>query len=404
MPALTICDGVVEVGSAHDDRHLFDALMPTTFGTTYNAYVVAGSRATAIVDTVDPDKTATLMCNLADAKVERIDYVVCLHTEQDHSGSVRAVLEKWPDAQLVGSKKVAEFMSTHHHIPESRFHLIGEGDVLDLGGKTLRFTLTPFAHWPDNTMAFLEEDRILFSNDLFGSHYSTEKIFATVGRDQIQAARDYYAEIFMPFANHVRKYVAKARSLAPVMVAPSHGPVWWKPEQVFSLYDEWLSDVVKPTVVIPFVTMHGSTGVLVERLASRLAENGVSAICRDIASDPPNLMLETGHMVSDLVDSAALVIAAPAVLGGAHPAAAFAAVLATAMKPGVRYFGLVSSFGWGARIVENMEFYTAGLKAERLQPFLVKGLPTEEDLKRLDAYALDLADKVKAVAASSAKV
>jgi flavorubredoxin len=400
MPALTICDGVMEVGSAHDDRQLFDCLMPTTFGTTYNSYVVAGTRATAILDTVDPDKTSTLLRNLADAKVDRVDYIVCLHTEQDHSGSVRAVLEKWPDAQLVGSKKVAEFMSTHHHIPESRFLLIGEGDVLDLGGKTLRFTLTPFAHWPDNTMAFLEEDRILFSNDLFGSHYSSEKIFATAGRDQLQAARDYYAEIFMPFAPHVRKYVAKARSFDPVMIAPSHGPVWWKPEAVLSLYDEWLSDVVKPVVVIPFVTMHGSTGVLVERLASRLAENGVSAICRDIASEPPNLMLESGHMVSDLVDAAALVIAAPAVLGGAHPAAAFAAILATAMKPKVRYFGLIGSFGWGSRIAENMETYTAGLKAERLAPFLVKGLPTEEELGRLDVYAVELAEKVKAAAKS----
>ncbi len=403
MPALSICDGVMEVGSAHDDRHLFDSLMPTTFGTTYNAYIVAGSRATAILDTVDPEKTATLMRNLADAKVERIDYVVCLHTEQDHSGSVRAVLEKWPDAQLVASKKVAEFMATHNHIPESRFLLIGEGDVLDLGGKTLRFTLTPFAHWPDNTMAFLEEDRILFSNDLFGSHYSTEKIFATVGRDQIQAARDYFAEIFMPFASHVKKYVAKARSFDPVMVAPSHGPVWWRPEAVFSLYDEWLSDDVKPVVVIPFVTMHGSTGILVERLASRLAEHGVSAICRDIASEPPNLMLETGHMVSDLVDAAALIVAAPTVLGGAHPAAAFAAILATAMKPHVRYFGLIGSFGWGTRIAEMMESYTAGLKAERLEPFLVKGLPTDEDLLRLDDYAADLAAKVKAVSKPAAE-
>ncbi len=396
MPALTLRDGVVEVGSAHDDRHLFDALMPTTFGTTYNAYLVVGKTATALIDTVDPEKTEILLGNLKEAGAERIDYLICLHTEQDHSGSVRAVLERWPDAVLVGTKKVAEFMETHNHVPQERFRLVADGDVLDLGGRTLRFIPVPFAHWPDNTMAWLAEDRILFSNDLFGSHYSTGKIFATVGRDQLQAARDYYSEIFMPFVTHVRKYLAKARALDPEMIAPSHGPVWFRPETILGLYEEWLSDDVKPVVVIPFVTMHGSTEVLVERLASRLAEHGVSAVCRDIASKPANLMLETGHMVSDLVDAAALVIASPSVLGDAHPAAVFAAFLAAAMKPKVKYFGLIGSFGWGTRIAETMASHTVGLKAERLEPFLVKGLPTEEELVRLDAYAADLAAKVLA--------
>jgi flavorubredoxin len=398
MPALTICDGVIEVGAAHDDRKLFDALMPTTFGTTYNSYVVVGEHATALIDTVDPDKTDVLMQNLRDARIERIDYIVCLHTEQDHSGSVDAVLQKWPDAVLVSSKKVAEFMETHLHIPADRFQLICEGDTLELGGKTLHFSPTPFAHWPDNTMAFLEEDRILFSNDLFGAHYSSEKIFATVGREQIQAARDYYSEIFMPFVVHVRKYLAKARSFDPVMVAPSHGPVWWKPETIFSLYDEWLSDDVKAKVVIAFVSMHGSTIQLVDRLASRLAEAGISAICRDIASQPESLMLETGHMIADLVDAAALILATPTVLGGPHPAAGYAALLATFMKPKTPYFGLIGSYGWGTRVAEGVDSLTAGLKAKRLEPFLVKGLPTAEDLSRLDVYAADLAAKVLAIA------
>ena len=398
MPAVTVCDHVVEVGSTHDDRRLFDMLMPTPLGTTYNAYLVFGDRATALIDTVDPDKTDVLLQNLKDAKVERIDFIVCLHTEQDHSGSVAAVLARWPEAVLVASAKVKEFMLLHHRIAENRFRVIGEGDALELGGKTLRFTLTPFAHWPDNSMAFLEEDRVLFSNDLFGSHCSSAKIFATDGREQIQAARDYFAEIFMPFRIHVRKYLAKARSYNPVMVAPSHGPVWSTPETIFASYDEWLSEGVKPVVVIPFVSMHGSTLVMVQRLATRLSEAGVSAICRDIASEPENLMIETGHMVADLVDACALVFASPTVLGGPHPAIAYAAILASAMQAKPRYVGLIGSFGWGTRVSEILETLTSGLKAERLETFLVKGLPTDEDLVRLDAYAADLAAKVRSVA------
>ena len=398
MPALALCDRVIEVGSAHDDRKLFDALMPTPCGTTYNSYLVVGERATALIDTVDPEKTHVLMQNLREAGATRIDYIVCLHTEQDHSGSVEAVLERWPDAVLVANPKVKEFMSSHLHTSEERFRVIGEGDVLDLGGKTLRFTLTPFAHWPDNSMAYLEEDRVLFSNDLFGSHFSSGKIFATVGREQIQAAKDYFAEIFTPFRPHVRKYLDRARTFAPAMVAPSHGPVWWRPETIFSLYEEWLSDAVKPLVVIPFVSMHGSTVVLVKRLASRLAEAGVSAICRDIAAEPDSLMLETGHMVSDLVDAAAMVLATSTVLGGPHPAAAFATLMASNFKPKAKYFGVIGSFGWGSRVCEVVESLASGIKGERLPPFLVKGLPTDEDLLRLDAYAADLAAKVLAAA------
>lgn len=398
MPFLTIGENLFEVGAIHPDRILFDCLMPTPHGTTYNAYLVVGQDKTALIDTVDPEKSSVLMSNLADTGIKRLDYIVCLHTEQDHSGSIDAVLRQFPEAVVVANAKVKEMVMTHLHLPEEKIQLVAEGDKLELGGKTLQFTMIPFAHWPDNTMAHLLEDNILFSSDLFGSHYSfPNKAFSTSSSDQVRAAKHYYAEIMMPYRSHVQKYTAKVRDLAPRMIAPSHGPIWSDPKLVLDSYERWAGDAVKPLVTIPFISMHDSTRVMVDRLAVKLAEQGLSVVCRNLGEDTDSMAVETGHFITDLVDAAGVVFASSTVLGGPHPAVAYAALVANAMRPKTKYVGLIGSFGWGTQITNVVNLLTGNIKAERLDPILVKGLPREEDLAHLDALAKDLADKIKAL-------
>lgn len=397
MSVLAISQNVFEVGASHPDRKLFDCLMPTPHGTTYNAYLIIGSEKTALIDAVDPEKTEVLLKNLSESGITHLDYLIHLHTEQDHAGASEAVLSKFPDAQLVGNAKVKELMQTHLHIDGNRIMVVTENDQLDLGGKTLSFMMIPFAHWPDNMMVWLREDRILFSTDLFGSHYATPKAFSTSSTEQRLAAKNYYAEIMMPYRSHVAKYTARVRELAPRMIAPAHGPVWYDPNVILRRYERWTSDRVKNVVAIPYVSMHDSTRIMVEHLTIRLSMHGLSVVCRNLGAEPDSLSQETGHFITDLVDAAAIIMATPTVIGGPHPNMAYAALVANAMRPKARFLALVGSYGWGTKVVETMNTMTANLKAERLEPVLVKGLPTAADMARLDQLADELAEKIKAI-------
>jgi len=397
MSVLSIADRIFEVGAAHPERRMFDCLMPTPHGTTYNAYLVVGSEKTVLIDAVDPEKIEILLKNLREAGVDRIDYLINLHTEQDHAGGDHAVLRRFPMAQVVCTTKVKELLTTHIHMAEDKIKIVADGEQLDLGDRTLTFVSIPFAHWPDNTMVWLEQDRILFSSDLFGSHYSTPKAFSTSSSELQLAAKSYYSEIMMPYRSHIAKYTEKVRTLAPRLIAPAHGPVWYDPELILKKYEKWTAPGVKKLVTIPYVSMHDSTRVMVDELTVKLSQRGISVICHDLGSMPESLAIGTGHFINDLVDAAAVVFATPTVLGGPHPAAAYAAIVANAMRPKARYLGLIGSYGWGTKMTETMNSLTSGIKAERLEPLLVKGLPNSEDLANIADYAAKLAEKILAI-------
>jgi len=369
--------------------------MPTPHGTSYNSYLIKGTQKTALIDTVDPDFFEVYLRKLKNLEIKAIDYIILLHTEQDHSGSVVELLKYYPDAQLVATSNVIKLIRTHLHIPAEQFTVMEEGDVLDLGEHTLTFRKIPFAHWPDNTMVYESKSKILFTSDLFGSHYASDRVFATDSHEIKEAARAYYAEIMMPFSPQVRKYTEMVISIAPSMIASSHGPVWNDPSLILKKYLKWTGDKVNKTVVIPYVSMHGSSNVIMERLTWRLAKKGISVLCRNLGADPESLAVETGHVLNDLVMAAAVVFAIPTVLGGPHPAGAYCAMVVNALRPKTRFIGLVGSYGWGTKIEEVFVSMTSGLKkAHRLETLLFEGLPTEEELVKVDQYADILAEKI----------
>lgn len=394
MSVLPIGDNVFEVGASHPERELFDCLMPLPHGTTYNSYLIVGSEKTALIDAVDPLKTDVLLKNLKEAGVTRLDYLICLHTEQDHSGSVPAILARYPMARVVSTAKVREFLAVHLNYDPDQVLLAEPDKELSLGNRTLRFLPIPFAHWPDNTMVWLVEEKILFSSDLFGSHFATEKAFATTSAEQRLAAKSYYAEIMMPFRAQISRYTAQTRKLLPRLIAPAHGPVWYDPNIILGRYEKWTSDGVKKVVAIPYVSMHDSTRIIVERLAVKLAAQGLSVIVRDLGGRLDSLTIETGHFIMDLVDAAAMILATPTVLGGPHPNMAYAAIVANAVRPKTRFMGLVGSYGWGTQVEKTIAALTANIKAECLDSLLVHGLPTEDDLARIDDLAGLLGEKI----------
>jgi flavorubredoxin len=200
-------------------------------------------------------------------------------------------------------------------------------------------------------------------------------------------AKRYYAEIMMPFRTLIQGHLEKIKPLSIDIIAPSHGPVYLKPDQILSAYRDWVSDAVKNEVVIPYVSMHHSTAGMVRHLEKALRDRGVAVTAFNLT------VTDIGELAMALVDAATVVIGTPTILTGPHPAAIHATYLVKLLKPKTRSVGIIGSYGWGGKTVKELQGILQGFPAELLDPVLVKGLPTQEDLKALDALAEKIAAK-----------
>jgi flavorubredoxin len=387
MVAREVCRDLFWVGAIDWDRRLFDELIPLPDGTSYNAYLIRGSEKTALIDTVDPTREYELISNLVRLGVQRIDYIIVNHAEQDHAGSLPMMLELYPDALIVTNEKCRDLLIALLHLPSDRFRVIKDYETLSLGDRTLEFLLTPWTHWPETQITFLKEERILFPCDLFGSHIATSDLFMQDEQETYLSAKRYYAEIMMPFRASIKGYLEKVRALSPAMIAPSHGPIYKTPQCILDAYADWTSDTVKNEVVIPYSSMHGSTQKMVEHFCEAL-------IARGITVKPFNLSkTDVGELAMALVDTATVVIATPTVLFGPHPQVVYATYLTNLLKPKVRFASVIGSYGWGGKSVETIVKMLDHVKVEVLQPVLVRGLPDEAAMQGLDRLADDILRK-----------
>ena len=378
-------DGIWMMGAVDWNRRLFDSLIPLPEGTSYNAYLVKGSEKVALIDTADPELEHVLMEQLED--VERVDYIISLHTEQDHSGAIPTVLAKYPNARVVCSTKAKELLIDHIHLDESVIDAMPDGSTLSLGDRNFTFIHTPWVHWPETMCAYLHEERILFSCDFFGSHLATSDMYAGESPLIYEGAKRYFAEIMMPFRSIVKSNIKKVEGYAIDIIAPSHGPAFDKPEFIMNAYRDWTSDRVSNFVAIPYISMHGSTEIMVNRLLDALVERGVKVQKYELT------VTDIGKLAIDLVDAATIVIGTPTVHFGPHPAVFSATHLANALRPKVKYAAIIGSYGWGTKAVEQISGLIPNLKVEVLGTVMCKGLPREEDLKALDELADAIAAK-----------
>jgi flavorubredoxin len=387
MKARQIKPNINWVGAIDWDRRLFDSLIPLPDGTSYNAYLVQGSQKVALIDTVDPTMTGVLMAYLGNVPV--IDYVIANHAEQDHSGSLPQVLAKYPHAKAVATPKCRDLLMALLLVPEDRFLAVNDGETLSLGNKTMEFIHAPWVHWPETMLTYLREDKILFPCDLFGSHLATTDLYVSSEGQVYEAAKRYFAEIMMPFHSIIEKHLEKLSGYKIEVIAPSHGPIYDKPSFIMEAYRTWVSGPQKNTVVLPYISMHGSTQKMVEHLVGALADRGVRVEQFNLAAT------DIGKLAMALVDAATMVIGTPTVLVGPHPNVVQAAFLANALRPRLQFISIVGSYGWGGKAVEQLTGMIPNLKAEVLAPVISKGFPRDEDFKALDNLASTIAQKHK---------
>jgi flavorubredoxin len=377
------------MGAVDWDRRLFDALIPLPDGTSYNSYFVQGSEKNAMLDTVDPIHWQTLARQLD--VLPAPDYLIIHHVEQDHSGSTPMLLERFPELTIVCNEKARGMLVDHLHIDDARFHIVADGDTVSLGDKTLTFLFTPWVHWPETMCTWLEEDRILFSCDFFGSHYATTDVFADK-HEVYDGAKRYYAEIMMPFGALVAKNIDKVTQYPFRFICPSHGPVYDDPDFIVAAYRDWTAGDPQNTVCLPFVSMHDSTRLMVDHLTAALTDRGVSVERFDLTT------LDAGELASSLVHAGTIVLGTSTILGGAHPLAANAAFLANALRPRAKCATVIGSYGWGGKAVEQLVGMMPRLKVEVLDPVLVKGMPRDVDYAALDTLASTIAERHKDLA------
>ena len=385
MNPRTINECVQWVGAIDWNRRLFDALIPLPDGTSYNAYLVQGSKKTALIDAVDPTMAAILCARLA--AVPRIDYVISQHAEQDHSGAIAAVLARYPQAKLRCTPKAQELLVTHLHLPPEKIAPVDDGETLSLGNKTLHFIHTPWVHWPETMCTYLPEDKILFSGDFFGSHLAMADLYAGDDPRVACAAKRYYAEIIMPVRNVIRANLEKLAPLDVRCIAPTHGPLHDHPARILDAYREWVSDAVASRVVLPYTTMHGSTERMVDCLVELL-------IARDIPVEKFELSVtDLGALAMALVDAATIVLGTPTIHFGAHPLVHSATHLVNTLRPKLKYAAIIGSYGWGTQAAEQLSALIANLKVEMLGTHLCKGLPRTADLDALTGLADTIREK-----------
>jgi len=379
--SIEIKKDIYYVGAIDWHRRLFDELIPLPDGTTYNSYLIKDEKI-VLIDTVDPTKENELVENLEEIGIHRIDYIIANHAEQDHSGSLPAIISRYKEAKILTNERCKEFLKDLLLIPDERFVTIKDKQEISIGHRKLKFFLTPWTHWPETMITYDMEDKILFTCDLFGSHLATSNIFS---RDEklYSAAKRYYAEIMMPFRNKIRDYISSIEKMDIEIIAPSHGPIYREPEFILNAYREWISDNVKNEVVIAYVSMHGSVEKAVSHLINELIKRGIEI-------KPFNLTkTDIGELAISLVDCATLIVASPTVLGGLHPAAMHAVYLVSLLRPKARHLYLVASYGWGSNVMKQLE--NMGIKLTG--SLIIKGYPKEKDLHAIREMAEEIERK-----------
>jgi flavorubredoxin len=387
MNRLEIRHGINNIGAIDWDRRLFDALIPLPDGTTYNCYLVQGSEKTAIIDTVDPDMDFVLMDNLDQMHIDKIDYIICHHAEQDHSGMIPMVLDLYPEAKVVCTPKCKEMLKDLFHLDETVIQTVNDKETLSLGNRTFEFIYAPWVHWPETMVTYLREDKVLFSCDFFGSHLATSSLYVQDECQVYESAKRYFGEIMMPFRTNIQKNLEKLKDYKIEVIAPSHGPAYNRPEFIMNAYRSWVFDEPKNIVLLPYVSMHGSTREMVNYFVEALMSRGVIVKQFDLT------VTDAGKLAIALVDAATLVLATPTVLSGAHPLAANAAFLANALRPNLKYATVIGSYLWASKAVEQIAGMISNLKVEVLEPVYIKGSPADNDFKALDRLADAIAQK-----------
>lgn len=409
--ALEVKKDIYWVGSLDPELRIFDVIMYTPYGTTYNSYVVKGSEKTAIFETVKEKTFDQYLERLKSINInfDEVAYIIVDHTEPDHAGSVAKLLDYAKNAKVVGSAPAIRFLKQIANRPFEPI-IVKDGDTLSLGNKTLRFIEAPFLHWPDSIYTYVEEDKTLMTCDSFGSHYCFDGIYNDLipkdkHEEYMSALKYYYDCIMGPFKKYVIRALDKIDQLPLDMICTGHGPVLRSNiQEMKDIYRKWSTEIApadgKTRVVIPYVTAYGFT----EQLAQNIAE-GIKSEINDAIIDLYDVIY---HKPEDILEKIywadAVLFGSPTINGDALKPVLD---LLTTMNPlvhGGKIAAAFGSFGWSGEAVPNIESRLKALRMKLVTPGLkINFKPNEAELKEAFKFGVTVAEKIKENTSKGAK-
>ncbi len=388
-----VTNNVFWVGVRHAELQIFDELFPTHNGTTYNSYVVKGSEKTALIDTVKAPFTEEFFAKIDECVgLDNIDLVVVNHTEPDHSGALIKLLEKRPDLPVYCSRPAQNFLSQLLNGPFNA-QVVSDGGEVDLGGRTLRFVLAPYLHWPDTMFTYLVEDAVLFPCDAFGAHYCASKLFDDEIPDFSQDFHFYFDCIMRPFKDKVRAAVSKVDELELKLICPSHGPIRRSdPGAVVDSYRRWSAlppEQPNPRALMLTMSAHGNTHRMAKEIREELEKQNFHVV------DLRMCELRDSDLRDELELADLVLVGTSTINRDAPPQAWHAMSLFSLVTPKAKIAAAFGSFGWSGEAVKLVEERLKGLRFKIPVPGLtLRFSPTDDNLRECREFAGQVAAQV----------
>jgi len=387
MSNIKLREGIYWVGAIDWNIRSFHGYT-TQMGSTYNAYLIIDEKIT-LIDTVKSNFSQELIDRVSKiVDPAKIDYLISNHVEMDHSGSIPEIMKLIPNAQLITSSPNGLKGLTAHYGAHYNYKAVKAGEILNLGARNIVFVQTPMLHWPDNMVAYCPEEKILFSNDAFGQHYSSNLHFDDEVNinDAFSEASKYYANILMPFGSQVQKALDAIAPLDIEIIAPSHGIIWRaNVAKIIEKYRKWSSNENDGSALIIYDTMWHSTEKIAVRMAECFAEKGITAKILDLKenhmSDIMNYMLSAKYVA----------VGSPTLNNNMMPTVAAFLTYLKGLAPKGKIGLAFGSYGWSGQSIGDIEgiLIAAGFQmpCDKLK---IQYIPTSQQLEDINKEILKM--------------
>ena len=395
MLKVNLAENIYFLGYNDRRTHLFENIWPIPHGISYNSYLLVDEKI-ALVDTVERSFIDEYLDNIEEIIGNRpVDYLIINHMEPDHSGALKALVQKYPNITLVGNKKTFAFVESFYMTPENVL-VVHDDHKLDLGKLKIQFQTIPMVHWPETMVAFEETNKIVFSGDAFGSYGTLD---GGVFDDEVNL--DFYEiEVMRYFTNIVGKYCPHTQraiqKLAPLdikMIAATHGPIWRNDlNWILTRYNKWRLYDLDKGVVIVYGSMYGNTQKMAEVIARRIAERGIKNIRVYDASKT-----HSSYIINDIFKYKGFIVGSAAYNNAMFPNVEILLSTIEHMAPKNHYLGVFGNYLWNGGGVKNLMTFAETIKWELVyQPIEEKGALKPNNREELIKLADAMADKLLA--------